>query len=97
MKNLEGYPRVKDGGHNVQHLRYTDDNVLIPENKENMRQFLDILEEESRKKELEMIRKKIEVMVVNKSTECPQITIFLIGIKLKQKGSIQRFGHFHIK
>ena len=32
MQNPEGYLRIKEGGHNIQ-LRYTDDTVLIQENK----------------------------------------------------------------
>ena len=35
-------------------LRYADDTVLIPENKEDLRQLLTIFEEESRKKGLQL-------------------------------------------
>ena len=52
MQNLEGYPRIKVGGHNVHHLRYADDTVFIPENKEDLPQLPDILEDESRKKKM---------------------------------------------
>ena len=45
------------GGHNVNNLRYTDDSVLIAENKEDL-QRLDIIEEENRKKELEFNSKR---------------------------------------
>ena len=41
----------KVGGHNAHHLRYADDTVLFPENKEDLRQLLDILQEKSRKEE----------------------------------------------
>ena len=58
MQNIEGYLRIKVGGQNVHHLRYADDTVLIPENNEYLPQLLDILEEESRKKEMELNRKK---------------------------------------
>ena len=46
-------------------LRYTDDTVLIPENKEDLRQLLTIFEEESRKKGLQLNSKKIELMVIS--------------------------------
>ena len=32
MQNLEGYPGIKVGGHNVNNLRYSNDTVLIVEN-----------------------------------------------------------------
>ena len=39
-------------------LRYADDTVLIPENKEDLRQLLTIFEEESRKKGCNWIAKR---------------------------------------
>ena len=42
----------------MHHLRYADDTVLIPENNEDLPQLLDNLEEKSRKKEMELNRKK---------------------------------------
>ena len=48
-------------------LRYADDTVLIPENKEDLRQLLTIFEEESRKKGLQLNSKKIELMVSSQS------------------------------
>ena len=48
-------------------LRYADDTVLIPENKEDLRQLLMIFEEESRKKGLQLNSKKIELMVISQS------------------------------
>ena len=48
-------------------LRYADDTVLIPENKEDLRQLLTIFQEESRKKGLQLNIKKIELMVISQS------------------------------
>ena len=48
-------------------LRYADDTVLIPENKEDLRQLLTIFEEESSKKGLQLNSKKIELMVISQS------------------------------
>ena len=48
-------------------LRYADGTVLIPENKEDLRQLLTIFEEESRKKGLQLNSKKIELMVISQS------------------------------
>ena len=48
-------------------LRYADDTVLIPENKEDLRLLLTIFEEESRKKGLQLNSKKIELMVISQS------------------------------
>ena len=36
MPNLEGYQGIKEGGHNVNNLRYADDTILIAENKEDL-------------------------------------------------------------
>ena len=48
-------------------LRYADDTVLIPKNKEDLRQLLTIFEEESRKKGLLLNSEKIELMVISQS------------------------------
>ena len=48
-------------------LRYADDTVLIPENKEDLRQLLTIFEEESRKKGLQLNSKKIELILISQS------------------------------
>ena len=48
-------------------LRYADDTVFIPENKEDLQQLLTIFEEESRKKGLQLNSKKIELMVISQS------------------------------
>ena len=55
-------------------LRYADDTVLIPENKEDLRQLLTIFEEESRKKGLQLNSKKIELMVISQSYSLPTST-----------------------
>ena len=73
MPNLEGYAGIKVGGHNVNNLRYADDTVLIAENKEDLHQFLDIVEEDSGKKGLELISNKTEEMVVSRNYVCSQI------------------------
>ena len=50
IQNLEGYSGIKVEGHNVTDLRYSDDTVFIAENKEDLQQLLDIVEEESSKR-----------------------------------------------
>ena len=69
QRNVEGYPGIKADGPNVNDFRYADHTVLIAENKEESQQFLDIVEKESRKKGLELNRKKTEV--VSRDNECP--------------------------
>ena len=44
-----------------------------------------MVEEERSKKELELNSKKSKVMFVSRNNECPQINIFFIGNKLKQR------------
>ncbi|GFN86282.1 retrovirus-related pol polyprotein from type-1 retrotransposable element r2 [Plakobranchus ocellatus] len=62
MRNLENHPGIKVGGQNINNLRYAHDTVLIAENKEDLQKLLNIVEEESRKKGLELNSKKTEVM-----------------------------------
>ena len=50
IQNLEGYSGIKVEGHNVTDLRYSDDTHFIAENKEDLQQLLDIIEEESSKR-----------------------------------------------
>ena len=57
-------------------LRYADDTVLIPENKEDLWQLLTIFEEESRKKGLQLNSKKIELMVISQSYSIRTSTSF---------------------
>ncbi|GFO19285.1 retrovirus-related pol polyprotein from type-1 retrotransposable element r2 [Plakobranchus ocellatus] len=63
MRNLENHPGIKVGGQNINNLRYADDTVLISENKEDLQKLLNIFEEESRKKGLELNSKKTEMML----------------------------------
>ena len=65
----------------------------MPENKEDLQQLLDIVEEESRKKGLELNSKSTEVMVVSGSNERPQTNIFINVNKLKQRNKFK----FNIK
>ena len=74
-------------------MRHADDTVLMPENKEDLQQLLDIVEEESRKKGLELNNKSTEVMVVSGSNERPQPNIFISVNKLKQRNKFK----FNIK
>ncbi|GFN74883.1 DBH-like monooxygenase protein 1 homolog [Plakobranchus ocellatus] len=57
MRNLENHPRIKVSGQNINNLRYAVDTVLLAENKEDLQKLLNIVEEESRKKGLELNRK----------------------------------------
>ncbi|GFO26403.1 retrovirus-related pol polyprotein from type-1 retrotransposable element r2 [Plakobranchus ocellatus] len=75
MRNLENHPGIKVGGQNINNLRYADDTVLIAENKEDLQKLLNIVEEESRKKGLELNSKKTEVMVISRKQESPKCYI----------------------
>ena len=88
MRNLEGYP----GLHKVNNVSYADDTVLIPKNKEDFQPFLDIIEEKSRKKWLELNSKTTQVMAVSRSNERPHISMFTDGNKLKQRDQLKYLG-----
>ena len=51
---------------------------FFAENKEDLQQLLDILEE-SIKNALELNSKNTVVMIVSRNNECPQINIFING------------------
>ena len=93
MQNLEGNPGIKVGGLNLNNLRHAADTVLMPENKEDLQQLLHIVEEESRKKGLDLNSKSTEVMVVSGSNERLQTNIFINVNKLKQRNKFK----FNIK
>ena len=66
MCNVEYHLGIKKR-HNVNNLRYADENVSLAEHKEDLPQLYEIVEEESRKKGLELNSKKAEVMVVSQN------------------------------
>ncbi|GFO02086.1 endonuclease-reverse transcriptase [Plakobranchus ocellatus] len=92
MRNLENHPGIKVGGQNINNLRYADDTVLIAENKEDLQKLPNIIEEESRKKGLELNRKKTEVMVISRKQESPKCDIFINEVKLKQTEKFKYLG-----
>ena len=80
MQNLEGYTAIKVEEHKVINLGFADDTVSIAENKEDLQKLLDIVEEESRNKGLELNSKKTEVKVVSRKEECPPSKSLATGI-----------------
>ena len=84
MPNLEVYPGIKAGRQNTNNLRYTDDTVLIAENKVDLQRLFDI-EEESRKKVLELNNKETEIMVSVEAMSVHRSTSLSIG-KSSHKG-----------
>ncbi|GFO08712.1 endonuclease-reverse transcriptase [Plakobranchus ocellatus] len=92
MRNLENHPGIKVGGQTIKNLRYADDTVLIAENKEDLQKLLNIVEEGSRKKGLELNSKKTEVMVISRKQESPKCDIFINEVKLKQTEKFKYLG-----
>ena len=73
-------------------LRYSDDTVLIPENKEDLRQLLTIFLRREQKKGLQLNSKKIELMVISQSYSLRTSTSLSKVIKLKQRGQFKYLG-----
>ena len=92
MRNIEGQPGIRVGGHNINNLRYADDTVLISENEKDLQQLLNIVESKSKEKGLELKSKKTEVMVISRKEEPPLINITINGIKLKQRDHFKYLG-----
>ncbi|GFO19349.1 endonuclease-reverse transcriptase [Plakobranchus ocellatus] len=90
MRNLENHPGIKVGRQNINNLRYADHTVLIAENKEDLQKLLNIVEEESRR--LELISKKMEVMVISRKQKSPKCDIFINKVKLKQTEKFKYLG-----
>ena len=91
MRNIEGQPGIRVGGHNVNNLRYADDTVLISENEKDL-ELLNIVESKSKEKGLELNSKKTEVMVISRKEEPPLINITINCIKLKQRDHFKYLG-----
>ena len=94
MRNIEGQPGIRVGGHNINNLRYADDTVLILENEKDLQQLLNIVESKSKEKGLELNSKKTEVMVISRKEEPPLINITINSIKLKQRDHFKYLGAF---
>ncbi|GFO32339.1 endonuclease-reverse transcriptase [Plakobranchus ocellatus] len=92
MRSLENHPGIKVGGQSINNLRYADDTALIAEIKEDLQKLLNIAEEESRKKGLELNSKKAEVMVISRKQESPKCDIFTNEVKLKQTEKFKYLG-----
>ena len=92
MRNIEGQPGIRVGGHNINNLRYADDTVLISENEKDLQQLLNIVESKSKEKGLELNSKKTEVMVISCKEEPPLINVTINGIKLKQRDHFKYLG-----
>ncbi|GFS09268.1 endonuclease-reverse transcriptase [Elysia marginata] len=88
MQNLENCPGIKVGGYYVNNIRYADDTVLIAENKDDLQKLLNIVEEESRKKGLELNSKKTEVMVISRKQEPPNVTYSSMMLNLNSRISL---------
>ncbi|GFR88798.1 spatacsin [Elysia marginata] len=80
MQNLENCPGIKVGGYNVNNIRYADDTVFIAENKDDLQKLLNIVEEESRKKGLELNTLTIQTELVIMAHECYTISSSMEGI-----------------
>uniref|UniRef100_A0A0B7AQ68 Reverse transcriptase domain-containing protein n=1 Tax=Arion vulgaris TaxID=1028688 RepID=A0A0B7AQ68_9EUPU len=52
------------GGHNINDLRYANDNVLIARNEIELQKLVDTVITESNNKELSLNIKKTEVMII---------------------------------
>ncbi|GFO35533.1 RNA-directed DNA polymerase from mobile element jockey [Plakobranchus ocellatus] len=85
MRNSENHPGIKVGGQNINNLRYA-------ENKEDLQKLLNIVEQESRKKGLELNSKKTEVMAISRKQEPPKCDIFINKVKLKQTEKFKYLG-----
>ena len=83
-----GYPGIKVRD-NVNNLRHAIDTVLTAANEEDLQQSSVIVEEDSKKNDLELNNKKIEVLVFIRNNVCPQIHIFIKQNTLKQRDQIK--------
>ena len=65
---------LREAGHNITTIRYTDDTVLLIEFEEDLERLLDVVVMESERKGLRLNCKKTECLVISK-TECPRCSL----------------------
>ena len=92
MKAMEDMDGVKVGGVNINNLRYVDDALVIAESLEQLQALMNVLNEESVERGLNINIKKTESMLVTKKREVPECKITVDGKEIKQVKSFKYLG-----
>ena len=83
---------VREGGNNINSLRYADDTVLIADSEEKLQNILRTVTVESEIKGLRLNAKKTECMFISKQSDIPVWNILFNGERMKQVGTFKHLG-----
>src|SRR5215469_7435470 len=70
IKELEG---IRLNGYNINNIRYADDTVLVGDSEEKLQGLLNVLNEVSERKGLEINKSKTEIMVISRAVRNPRV------------------------
>ena len=69
LRHIEGQDGIKIGGHNINHLRCTNNTVLLADSEEKLQNLIQIVNRKSMIYGMKLNAKKTETMVVTKKQE----------------------------
>ena len=94
LRHIEREGGIKIGGHNINHLRYADDTVLLAASEEKLQNLIQIVNRKSMIYEMELNAKKTETMVVTKKqeTNIPTCNLTVNGLSLRQVNKFKYLG-----
>ena len=86
LRLIEAEDGIKIGEHNINHLRYADDTVLLAGSEEKLQNLIQIVNTKSMIYGMELNAKKTETMVVTKKqeTNIPTCNLTVNGLSLRQ-------------
>ena len=94
LRHIEGEDGIKIGGHNINHLRYADDTVLLADSEEKLQNLIQIVDRKSMIYGMELNAKKTETMVITKKqeTNIPTCSLTVNGLSLRQVNKFKYLG-----
>ena len=94
LRHIEGEDGIKIGGHNINHLRYADDTVLLADSEEKLQSLIQVVNRKSMIYGMELNAKKTETMVVTKKqgTNIPSCNLTVNGLSLPQVNKFKYLG-----
>ena len=94
LRHIKGEDCIKIGGHNINHLRYADDTVLLADSEEKLQNLIQIVNRKSMIYGMEFNAKKAETMVVTKKqeTNIPIYNLTVNGLSLRQANKFKYLG-----
>ena len=94
LRHIEGEDCIKIGGHNINHLRYADDTVLLADLEEKLQNLIQTVNRKNMIYGMELNAKKAETVVVTKKqeTNIPIYNLTVNGLSLRQVNKFKYLG-----